>query len=191
MDIAKKDQTAHLSGLLTEHKQQEGMDERSYYAVDKVVLFVASFVDRSFGFVERCSWKRVNVFYAKKVKKLLFDHNGEAWAAEERAGLRLETLRLNTDLERLFTPHCLSGLYALSFYLSDHVVEDLERFESLSFTVAAPFEHYNLFSKQTWRTTSRRSLTRLYEMVDNMSRTVKGVRKNRSRYSGVLLAHPY
>lgn len=81
------------------------------------------------------------------VSELLFDQSGAAWTAENRAVLRSETLKLTTVVETTFGLHCTPVLFILQFYLLDHVVENLERFESFSFTNEAPFMHLSVLRK--------------------------------------------
>lgn len=67
------------------------MEGRKYYASSTVVLFVAAFTDRSFGFKKSCSLTRTNVFYSEMVCKVPFNH-------EDRALVGSELLRLLSEL---------------------------------------------------------------------------------------------
>lgn len=62
----------------------------------------------------------------------MYDELERLWPeASELKILVLETSR----------PHCSSGLVALNFHLSEHLLNDLESFVHISFTSKAPFEH--------------------------------------------------
>lgn len=125
------------------------MEKRNYHDVDTVLLFVASFIYRSPGFVEKGDFTRMNVVYSKRISKLLFDKIGEVWTAGELARFWSEISKIKTVAERTFRPHRSSGLLTLRFHLLDHVGDGLERFGSLSFTDAAPAEHFNVLIKQS------------------------------------------
>lgn len=56
-------------------------------------------------------------------------------------------------VERVFASHYPFGLYTLQFHLLDHLVEDLEKFASISFTDPRPFEHFNILIEQFFKTT--------------------------------------
>lgn len=55
-NLAKQKQTAQVSALLTRKGLQRITERRHYYAVDVLLLFLASFIDRILGFAERCSF---------------------------------------------------------------------------------------------------------------------------------------
>lgn len=78
MNLAKEKQKAQLSGLLTGNGLQGMIERRNYHAVDTVSPFVASFSDKSPGFVERCDLKWMNASCTELVNSLLFDYNGAA-----------------------------------------------------------------------------------------------------------------
>lgn len=54
-------------------------------------------------------------------------------------------------VETVFASHCPFGLYTFTFHLPDHLVDDSERFERISFEDARPFEHFNGFINQSCR----------------------------------------
>lgn len=59
------------------------------------------------------------------------------------------------DFWREYASHCPFSLSTFKFLLLDHLVEYLEKFESLFFTDATPFEHFNLLIKQPYNISSR------------------------------------
>lgn len=52
------------------------MEKINYYAVERMFPFVFSFIDRSFGSLERCGLKRMNEVSTELVGKLLFHLSG-------------------------------------------------------------------------------------------------------------------
>lgn len=54
------------------------MKGRNYYAADTVLLFVASFIDRSLSSVDRYESARMRRFYTEMVSELLFSRNAAA-----------------------------------------------------------------------------------------------------------------
>lgn len=95
------------------------MERKNSYAADRVLPFVASFINGSLGFVERCNLTRINLFYTEMINTLLFDHNGVSWTAGELASLQSEISRFKTVVETRFALYCLSGLFTLKFHLVD------------------------------------------------------------------------
>lgn len=90
--------------------------------------------------------------------------------------LRSEITELKRVFEGEFASQCVSSLYTLKFHLLNHFLDDLERFESLSFTDAAPFEHFEVLLKQSYRMTSPRMSTRLEDTVENMGNALLKIR---------------
>lgn len=84
----------------------------------------------------------------------------------------------------MFAPYCSFGLFPLKFHLPDHVQRELERSESFSSANDAPFEHFNLLKKQSYRMTSRLYSMGMYETVHNTSRALEGVRRGKSQVHG-------
>lgn len=93
----------------------------------------------------------MNNVYTEVNNDLLFGHNGVKRTAGELASLQLKVSRFRTVFERTFAPHCSFCLPTLEFRRQDHVLENLERFESFSLTELAPFEHFfvliNIFTE--------------------------------------------
>lgn len=123
VNFAKIVEKAKLNRLFTVDKPRGMIERTNYYAVDTVFPFVAPFLDKSPGFVERCDFTRMNVLYTKMVSKLPFDHNGAAWTAEEVASLLSNIWMFKTVVERSFGPHCSAGLFTMKYRHLNHVVE--------------------------------------------------------------------
>ena len=54
----------------------------------------------------------------------------------------------------------------------DHIVCDLKRFGSLSILSASPYEHFNLYIKEAYRSTSKRHLTRTCDTIRNLDTNI-------------------
>lgn len=181
VDFAKTGKTTQLNGLFTADGLRGMLEGKDYYAVDMVFPFVAAFIDRSLGFEEKCELTRMNVLYIEIINKVLVDHRDRRWREGELLRLRGEIREFKSVVEGAFASHCPSGLYTLKYHLLDHLVEDLERFGSISFMDAGPFEHFNVVIKQSYRMTSRRLTTRMDETVQRMGSAVDNVRRPRER----------
>lgn len=81
--------------------------------------------------------------YDKFVIKVLVDYRGAQLVEEELSGLRYEIEEYKRPVHRVPALHCTSGLYMVRCHLQDHLVQDLERFESMSCTDEASFEHFH------------------------------------------------
>lgn len=55
VNFAKKKRMTQLSGLSTGDGLQGMMERITYYAVGTVLPFAGAFIDRSFGFFQRCN----------------------------------------------------------------------------------------------------------------------------------------
>lgn len=81
VDFARREHRAQMGVLFTGDRLRGMMKRRSHYASDTVCSTVASFSDRTLGFVGRCDLTWMNEFYTEMVHKFLFDRRGVAWMA--------------------------------------------------------------------------------------------------------------
>lgn len=63
---------------------------------------------------------------------------------------------LKTKLTNLFGKLHYGSLSSLKIHLLDHITKDVERFESLKYFAASPYEHFNYVFKKLIRMTSMR-----------------------------------
>lgn len=63
--------------------------------------------------------------------------------------------RLKSVFEWTIALKCSSGVFTLKVYLRNHLLEDLERFESFSFMDVGSLEHFSVLIEQYYTTTSR------------------------------------
>lgn len=80
----------------------------------------------------------LNVLYTSMFTKVLFDRSGMTRKAGELPSLRSEILKFKTTVERKFVLPSSPGLFTLERHHLNHVLEDLERTESMQFTDVAP-----------------------------------------------------
>lgn len=64
------------------------------------------------------------------------------------ASLQSEISRTETAVKRELALHCSSSLLTLKLNSLNHVVQNLERFESFFCTSTAPFEQFNMDIKE-------------------------------------------
>lgn len=108
--------------------------------------------------------------YAEIVVRLVLKPNEAEWTLGKLASLLLETSKLEASDEKIFATHCLSGIFILEFHLQDHGQEESKRSRSLWSTDARPLEQFIVLTEQSYRMTSRRCSTRVYETVHGLSR---------------------
>lgn len=102
VDHTIKQQTAQLDGLFREDGLRGIMRGRNYYASDIVFPFVAPFIHKIFGFVERCSLTTMTVLYTEMANKVLFDQSGGAWVEGESVRLWSEIWKLKRVAGKTF-----------------------------------------------------------------------------------------
>lgn len=119
-----------------------------------VFPFVASIFDGSAAFEANYDMTQINVQYLGTVKKVLVDHREVQCVQKELSRLWSETGKIKLAFQKVFAKYCRSGLYNLKFGLLDHLVKDVERFEIISFTGAAPLDHFYVLIMRSYRMTS-------------------------------------
>lgn len=73
VELAKRKQTAQLSGLFTRDRLRKRTEKRKYYPADTVFLLPAAFTGRSLGFLKRGDLIWMSVSYAERAKKVPLD----------------------------------------------------------------------------------------------------------------------
>lgn len=104
-------------------------------------------------------------------------------------GLRSEIRKVKSVVAKTVAPHCLSGFFTLNFHLLRYLLDDLERFRSLSSMVVGLVENLNVLIKKPYTMTSRRPSTRMHETVENRSSEADGVQRPGSEVQRAWLAH--
>lgn len=105
--------------------------------------------DRSIRFEANCDLTRINIQNVNILKMVLADHRAVQWVEGKLSALRYEIGAFKRAVQRIFAPHCSSGLHTLKFHLLDPLVENLERLGSMSFPNTVPFENCKGQAKQS------------------------------------------
>lgn len=120
----------------------------------------------------------------KMFHMMLSYHIGAPWVEGELTRLLPKTLQFKGVAEETFAAHCSPSFFMLKFYLLDHLVEDLRRFCSYTFTDLGPFGDFIVLVKKSFRMMFRRFATRLYKTVKNMISALGSVQRPRSEVHG-------
>lgn len=67
-----------MNSLLREEVLRGIIDGEHYYFVDKVLSFVAAYIRKRPGVVEKCDLSRLSVLYSRMMNKVRLDHRGGA-----------------------------------------------------------------------------------------------------------------
>lgn len=140
---------AQLVGLFTGDGPRQVLMKKDHYAFDMVFLFVVLLIDRTIGCEPSYDLTLTNVEYTDILHKALVGHEKVRWVERKFSELRSETEEFTRAVRRVTGPHCTSGLYTLNFHLLKPLVKTSEKFRSMSFTDAEPFEHFNVLIKQS------------------------------------------
>ena len=186
VDFSKKEGSSQLNGIYMTRGLRGMLEGKDYRALDVMFPFVFGYVDCWLGTSAEASLTKIHVSYTDLVNRLMTDNFGEGWSAADFSDMQKEVSAFKEDISKLFGPHCKTGLQTLKFHLLDHMVLDLERFGSLRVLSASPYEHFNLFVKQAYNSTSKRIPTRTKETVARLQTALKRqkVRQDTSTSSG-------
>lgn len=94
---------------------------------------------------------------------MLVSHSKVRWVERKLSKLWSETKMFKRAVQTFLPVHCTSRLHNLEFLLPDHSVRYLGSFSSILFTGTAPFEHFGVPARQSYRMMSRRLSTRMQE----------------------------
>lgn len=110
---------------------------------------MASFTDRTMGFVAKCKLTRLGGQNIDVVNEFLGDNGELHWVERKLSRIRLETEEHKRVVQRVCAPHCKPGLFVLKFHLLDQVAEHQKGFGSTASTNAASSEHFNVLTRQS------------------------------------------
>lgn len=99
------------------------------------------------------------------------------WPVREPSKSQSKNAKLKRISQTAFALRCRLDLYTLKFHLSDHPLEDLERFENVSFIDAMHLKHLKLLIKQSYTMSSRRLCRRKQGNVQNICDSVRILRR--------------
>lgn len=136
---------AQLSAVSTVDGLLWMVKENYHYTAGTVLPFMALLTERSIGFETSCDLVRLNVCYTDILNSMLADQDEVPSEERELSRLRSGIGVFNHAVQRLSASRCTSEMYTLKLHTLDHPLENLEEFESTSFTNAASFEHLTCF----------------------------------------------
>lgn len=138
----------------------------------------------------------MNFLLTKKVGKAHSNQKGETWVNVELLRLRSEIYKLRNSAEKPVAPHFSSDLVMLKLRPLNHVLNSSEKVRSFLHTGAAPLDHSDIHIRRYSKMISRRFVTRMHEIENNLSSTsllgpVIMRRVLRERHIVVLRIYPY
>lgn len=93
----------------------------------------------------------------------------------------------NSALETKSATHCSSGLFKLKFHLVNHLVDDLDRFQSLFSLNAGPFESFGVHIKKYYGMTFRWLFTITHDTVMNERSALSSLQRPRSNIHEIVV----
>lgn len=132
------------------------MEERNYYAVDRVFSFGAALTNGGLGLAESCDFTRMKVLFTEVVNKALTGQRGGGWVERELVRLRSNIWKLKSVVAKTFAPHCSPSLFTLRLLLLKHPEGNKESFGNLLLMDAGPIDHLNLLIENSHSVTSWR-----------------------------------
>lgn len=105
----------------------------------------------------------------------------------EPVRFRSEIWKLKIVVGKTFAPYYSSGLFMLELLLLEHLADSLERFGSLLFMDAGPFEHFDVLMKKSCRIKSWRLSMRMHDTVEKTKSALDSMRRpEREVHGGVF-----
>ena len=169
VDFSSKNASVTLNGLFLETGIRGMLEGKDYRNVDFVFPFIAAFIDRITQ-ETKADLTSIHVLYSDLLHHLSVEVDNKGLNKPRLERLRKLVQSLKKSSSEFFSRFVDKGLYTLKFHLLDHLPEDIEKYASLSFTDASPFEQYNAVLKQFYRQTSKRIGTALDETVQRMDK---------------------
>ena len=170
VDFSSKNASVTLNGFFLETGVRGMLEGKDYRNVDFVFPFVAAFIDRITQ-ESNGDLTTIHVLYSELLRHLSSVVYNKGLTKSRLQTLRTLVQSLKKNSNDFFSRFVEKGLYTLKFHLLDHLPEDIEKYASLSFTDASPFEQYNAVLKQFYRQTSKRIGTALDETVKRMDQS--------------------
>jgi hypothetical protein len=178
IDFSKKEASSQLNGIYVTAGVRGMLEGKDFHNLDAYFPFIFGYVDCWLGYEHEAPLTKVHTAYTDIVNTLLSDNLGVGWTDMDLENMQSRIQSFKAMVSDLFSSEFPRVLLTLKFHLLDHMVCDIERFGSLKALCASPFEHYNLFVKQAYSSTSKRLLTRSIETVCNLEGII---RKRRSK----------
>lgn len=117
--------------------------------------------------------KTAQTLYSEIVAYVTGDIVQISWCKENLDVIERCVQDFKDTLLEMFDKQYAGGLYTLSFYLQDHMVEYVWGFELLPVLNSILHKHGNIHIEHVYRRTLQRGRTQMMEMVSVMERTYK------------------
>jgi len=167
VDFSSKNASITLNGLFMENGIRGMLEGKDYKTVDYVFPFIAAFIDRITQ-EQDGKLSSIHILYSELLQHLFVEIDRYGLTEKKLSVLRNKVSTLKEKASSFFSKYVERGLYTLKFHLLDHLVDDIEKYSSLAYLDAGPYEHYNAVIKQFYRKTSKRLNTALDETVRRM-----------------------
>lgn len=139
-------------------------DYRSSYMVFPFLLgYAVSWI----GFEYNDTLIKRHVQYTELITRMMSDNYSNVWYRKDLDDLQHSVSFFKKAVWALFGTNCDYGTNILKFHLLDHLVNELERFETIHALDASPYDHYNFMVKQVYLSTSNQLQTTTHETVRN------------------------
>lgn len=117
--------------------------------------------------------RRVHARDSKIMADVTGNMRHRACSEKDLASLAISVKEFKKIFAETFDKHCDCSLYTLRHYLSDHMLEIIQRFGALYSLLRSVYEHFNTYVKRTFRRPLRRRRARLMETENVMEKSMR------------------
>lgn len=127
-----------------------------YQSSDKRFSFKATFIDTSTEQKKTAHMTRVHTCHSNFVADVKGDLEQQLKNKKKLESLQTTVKKFRNRLVETFHEHYDFALYTLKYRLTDHVVKEIRRFETVSVSDSSRNERINVHIKYAYRRTSQR-----------------------------------
>lgn len=151
------------------------LEGKDYKELDEVIPFVAALIDRSTKHEKTAPMTRVRTWYSEIVFGVTGYMENRVWTEEELVSLERTIKEFKKMLLETIDEHYNFCQYTLKYYLLDHMVDHIQKFETLSVLGSSAYDHFNVLIKQSTRRSLQRRQSRMMETVKVLERNYERV----------------
>lgn len=131
IDFSVKQMTSTFNGFFTTMDAKEMLEEKEFVALDMVFSFISSFLDRASEYWGQPILPKIDTGHPDIVNQLLYFSLDMNVLNQKLLLVKLSLVGLMKKTNCLFEslPHV--NLFKFQFHLLDHVIDDVNSFESL------------------------------------------------------------
>lgn len=126
---------------------------KNYLSLEKVLPFVASFINQSTKYDKNAHMPTVNTRKSGIDADVTRNVRQQNWDVKDVGMLETRVHEFNKMLSETFNEKRVHSLYTLSYHVLDRMVEDIKRIGNLSVLVSSPYERCNVQIKQAIKRT--------------------------------------